>query len=272
MEVLEGLNAEDDWRNARRKVLYQEVICLIKRCSVDLLSFEDVRSGLHLHQKLSLGLQEIRLDHIRGSVGRFDDFTSAYMPRKDHMRERWQGVDQAMMQGKTPPIEVYQVGENYFVVDGNHRVSVARQHGHATIEAYVSEFQSPFKPSADAGIDEMLIKSEQAAFLEKSGEANVKKAGSMVFTCAGCYEDVSSQVEIYRQQKQALDETPYSFEQAFPEWCEEVYSPAIEAIRENDLAAQFPERTEADLFIWSWQNNKAIEDLELDDAQTAAAE
>ena len=272
MGVLDRLDAEDDWRKARRKVLYQEVVCLIKRCSVDLLSFEDVRSGLHLRQRLDRGLQEIPLDHIRGSVSRFDDFTSAYMPRKDHMRQRWEGVDRAMMEGKTPPIEVYQVGEIYFVMDGNHRVSVARQRGHETIEAYVSEFQTPFKPSAEAGIDEILINSEQAAFLEKSGEANAEAVSSMVFTCAGCYEDVSKQVEIYRQQKQVLNGTPYSFEQAFPEWREEVYSPAIEAIRQNDLAAQFPDRTEADLFIWSWQNNQAIEELELDDTEAPAAE
>ena len=272
MSVSDRLYAEEDWRNARRKVLYQEVVCLIKRCSVDLLSFEDVRSGLHLQQRVPRGLQEIQLDQIHGSVGRFDDFTAAYLPRKEHMRERWQGVDQAMMEGKTPPIEVYQVGEIYFVVDGNHRVSVARQRDHETIEAYVSEFQTPFKPSAEAGIDEILIEAEQAAFLEKSGETNAKEAGSMVFTCAGCYEDVSSQVETYRLQKEEVDGAPYSFEQAFPDWCEEVYSPAMVAIRENDLAAQFPERTEADLFIWAWQNNQAIEEVELDDAQTAEAE
>jgi hypothetical protein len=83
---------------------------------------------------------------------------------------------------------------------------------------------------------------------------------------------VSKQVEIYRQQKQALDGKPYSFEQAFPEWRDEVYGPAIEAIRENDLASQFPDRTEADLFIWSWQNNQAIEELELGDAQNPPTE
>jgi uncharacterized ParB-like nuclease family protein len=272
MNVIDRLDAEEDWRKARRKVLYQEVVCLIKRCSVDLLSFEDVRSGLHLHQRLDRGLQEIPLDRIRGSVGRFDDFTSAFMPRKDHMRQRWEGVDQAMTQGKTPPIEVYQVDDIYFVLDGNHRVSVARQHGHETIEAYVSEFQTPFKLSAEAGIDEILIDAEQAAFLKKSGEANAEAASSMVFTCAGCYEDVSKQVETYRRQKQAFDGTPYSFEQAFPDWRKEVYDPAIEAIRQNDLASQFPDRTEADLFIWSWQNNQAITDLELDDYQTPPAE
>ncbi len=265
MNVGQRLDPEEDWRNARRKVLYQEVVCLIKRCSVDLLSFEEVRSSLHLNEKIYRGLEVIALDQIRGSVGRFDDFTSAYMPRKDHMRERWEGVDQAMMESKTPPIEVYQVGEIYFVVDGNHRVSVARQHGYPTIEAYVTAFQTPFGLSGDERIDEMLIKSEQAAFLQKAGESNAEAVSDMVFTCSGCYEDVSQQVEVYQQQKQVLEDRPsYSFEQAFLDWREEVYSPAIEAINAHDLVSQFPERTEADLFIWSWQNGQALEELELD--------
>ncbi len=271
MQALNQMKSEDDWRNARRKVLYKEVVCLIKRCSVDLLSFQDVQHGLHLHQKLYRGLQEIRLDQIRGSVGRFSDFDAAFMPRKDFMRERWEGVDQAMMQGKTPPIEVYQVGEIYFVVDGNHRVSVARQHGYETIEAYVTEFVTPIKPTADEGIDEILIEAEQAAFLEKAGESNAEAARVMNFTCSGCYEEVSQQVETYRQQKEFTKDKPYSFEQAFLEWYAEVYDPAIEAIRENDLISQFPERTEADLFVWSWRNNQAIEALEVDDDEASAA-
>jgi hypothetical protein len=190
------------------------------------------------------------------------------MPRKDHMRERWEDVDRAVMQGKTPPIEVYQVGEIYFVVDGNHRVSVSRQHGYDKIEAYVTEFVAPIRPRTDEGIDEILIEAEQAAFLEKAGESNAAAAQAMTFTCAGCYEEVTQQVETYRQQKEFMKDKAYSFEQAFPEWFAEVYGPAIEAIRENDLVSQFPDRTEADLFVWSWRNNQAIEKLERDDAET----
>jgi uncharacterized ParB-like nuclease family protein len=140
-DALSKFDAGEDWNRARRKILYQEVVRFFKQCSVDLLSFEEVRSGLHLGQKFDRGLQEIPLDRIRGSVGRYDDFTSAFLPRKRHnMRQRWERVDVAMRAGRTPPIEVYQVGESYFVLDGNHRVSVARQLGLETIEAYVCEF------------------------------------------------------------------------------------------------------------------------------------
>ena len=185
MEVLDRLDAEHDWKLARRKLLYQKVVCHFKECSVDLLSFEKIRSALRLDQKLYRGMQEIPLDHIQGSVGRFDDFTAGFLPLKEYMEKRWEQVDVAMIQGKTPPIDLYQVGQVYFVLDGNHRVSVARQRGHAAIEAYVWEFPTPVEFTADANIDDLLIEAEQAAFLDRAGKDNAPAAGSIRFTCPG---------------------------------------------------------------------------------------
>ena len=263
VEILERLDAEHEWKRARRKVLYQKVVCRFKECSGDLLSFEKIRAPLHLDQKFYRGLEEILLELIRGSVGRFDDFTSGFLPLKKHMIKRWERVDMAMAQGKTPPIDLYQVGQVYFVVDGNHRVSVARQHGRLTIEAYVWEFPTPVDIAADAGLDEILIEAEQAEFLDQAGQDNVTAAASIHFTCPGCYKDISQQVEQYRQGAQKATRVPVSFEQAFSTWYDEAYRPAIEAIRQNELLSQFPDRTEADLFIWSWQNSSDIEKLEL---------
>jgi uncharacterized ParB-like nuclease family protein len=264
-DALSKLDAGEDWNRARRKILYQEVVCFFKQCSVDLLSFEDVRSGLHLVQKIDRGLQEIPLNRIRGSVGRYDDFTSAFLPRKKHMRQRWERVDVAMMAGKTPPIDVYQVGESYFVLDGNHRVSIARQQGQETIEAFVVEYPTPWGLSPEADIDELLIKSERVEFLEKIGRANPPAVRQIVFTCPDCYSDLMDMIETYRQGLEEVDEKPVSIEQAVSAWYEEVYSPAIEIIQKNNFLARFPNRTEADLFIWAWKNNKALEELVLED-------
>lgn len=263
--VLDMFDAEHDWNRARRKVLYQEVVCFFKECSVDLLSFKDVHKSLHLGQKIDRGLQEIPVDRIRGSVGRYDDFTSAFLPRKKFLQERWKGVDIAMKAGKTPPIDVYQVGESYFVLDGNHRVSVARQRGLETIEAYVGEFPTPFGLSPEANIDELLIKSEQAAFYEKMSKAGPPAVRDIVFTCPDCYGDLVDMIEIYRQGLEETDGEPIPFEQAVSAWYEEVYVPGIEKIRQHDLMARFPDRTEADLFIWAWKNNKVLEELVLED-------
>ncbi len=264
-DTLNMFDAEEDWNRARRKVLYQEVVCFFKQCSVDLLSFENVRSGLHLGQKIDRGLQEIPLDQIRGSVGRYDDFTSAFLPRKKHLEERWERVDVAMKAGITPPIDVYQVGESYFVRDGNHRVSIARQRGLGTIEAYVIEFPTPVGLSPEADIDELLLNSERINFLKKIGLTSPPAVGEIIFTCPDCYGDLLDMIETYRQGLEKATENPVSFEGAVPAWYEEVYGPSIEIIQKNNLLARFSNRTEADLFIWAWKNNKLLEELALED-------
>ena len=158
-------DAEEEWKWARRKALYQRMVCLFKHCSLDLLSFKEVQSGLHLDQKIDRGLQEIQLNRIRGSVGRCEDFTATFLPRKNHLRQRWKMVNVAMKAGKTSPIEVYLVGGSYFVLDGNHRVSIARQQGLKTIEAYVWEFPTPHGLSPDVVMDEGLIEDEGGGYL-----------------------------------------------------------------------------------------------------------
>jgi hypothetical protein len=266
MDTMEHFYADNDWKHARRQLLYQEVVCLVKGCSIELLSFEEARKQLHLKQKFDRGLKDIPLDKIRGSVGRYDDFSSAFLPRKDHMIERWENVDVAMREGKTPPIEAYQIGDSYFVLDGNHRVSVARQLGRNTIDAYVHEFPMISWPESEADIDEALIQIEQKSFLEKAGPENSKAAQSMVFSCPGCYRNLSNQVEIYRQGKQDEDHQPMAFEAAFSAWNEEVYEPSIEVIQKHNFLSLFPNRTEGDLFLWACENNEILEELEYDDS------
>jgi hypothetical protein len=76
---------------------------------MDLIPFEEARELLHLNQKICRGLKQIELDKIRGSVGRYQDFTSAFLPRRDNLRQRWQGVWSAKTTKGLPPIELYKV-------------------------------------------------------------------------------------------------------------------------------------------------------------------
>ena len=263
MTIYERHIAEGDWDHARRKLLYQEVVCFIKECSVDLYSFEEIQSTLNLKQKVSLGLQEIPLARIRGSVGRYNDFTSAFLPKKKHMRNRWVGIDLAMKEGVTPPIEVYQVGELYFVLDGNHRVSIAQESGYETIEAEVWDYPTPLSLDDDETVYEELLEGERSAFLEMAGGENDSAAQNISFTRPGSYDELVRHIEIYRQGTQQLKKRDFTFQAIFPTWLEEVYYPSIEAIRKIDFLSMFPGRTESDLFIWTWENRNDLEMLEM---------
>jgi len=118
-----------DFDRARRKAFIQAVLNLIKKKSSDLLPFDEVRAQLRLRNPRYKGLQEVPLDQIVGSVGRYRDFTRTFLPRIADLRERWAAVEDRVKEGGLPPVELYKVGEAYFVRDGNHRVSVARAQG-----------------------------------------------------------------------------------------------------------------------------------------------
>ncbi len=119
------VEAARNFQSARMSAFWQAAWALLTGKSIDLLSFDEVRQRLRLHDERYIGLQEIPIDKIVGSVGRYKDFTRSFLPRTNAVRSRWQRLD-SMARGAEgfPPIEVYKVGEVYFVIDGNHRVSV----------------------------------------------------------------------------------------------------------------------------------------------------
>ena len=66
------------------------------------------------------------------------------MPREASLRNKWERVDRAFVRGEElPPVSLYKIGDQYFVEDGNHRVSVARYQGVEMIDAEVTELLTP---------------------------------------------------------------------------------------------------------------------------------
>jgi hypothetical protein len=154
---LKRSEADEVFDDARRQAFIEKVIGHLVHRRVELLSFEQVRASLGLLSRRQQGLQEIPLDRIVGSVGKYRQFTRSFLPGDKRLKRRWKSVYAAALgtQG-LPPIDVYQVGDVYFVNDGNHRVSVARQFGAKSIEAYVTEFLSPVALTADTDLDRLM--------------------------------------------------------------------------------------------------------------------
>src|SRR5262245_34512965 len=107
--------AVQDFQSARQRASIQEVLARVTGRSNQLLSYDEVAEKLKLRARTERGIHNIPLDAIVGSVGRYSDFTRAFLPRRDEDKERWASVKAAMETGTgLPPIEVYQVGEVYF--------------------------------------------------------------------------------------------------------------------------------------------------------------
>jgi len=106
-------------------------------CRLDAVSRQQIAA------QHAAGKQEVLLDRIMGSAGRGADFDHDFYPLRDDTQQRWVGIATALLRGQDlPPVELVQVDDVYYVVDGHHRVSVARMLGHLTIDAQVTVWET----------------------------------------------------------------------------------------------------------------------------------
>jgi nucleotide-binding universal stress UspA family protein len=219
--------------------------------STELLNYEEVRQKLKGTRTTSRGLQNIPIDAIVGSVGRYTDFTRSFLPRRDADQSRWAGVEAAMtdMTG-LPPVEVYQIGDAYFVMDGNHRVSVAKQLGATHIEAYVTELHTRVPLSPDVQPQDLIVKAEYAEFLERTRLDELRPDADLSMSLPGKYQELEEHISVHRYYMGVEQNREIPYGEAVAHWYDTVYQPVVQMIRENGILRDFPDRTETDLYLW----------------------
>lgn len=251
--------AVKDFYEARRQARLEEVMSRFTGQSPDLLAFEEVRKMIRASSQVERGLQAIPLQAIVGSVGRYRDFTRTFLPKHDSDKERWARVKVAQLHQGLPPIEVYQLGEVYFVKDGNHRVSIARQEGSPTIEAYVTEVQTAVPLTPDTNLDDLIIKAEYADFLRQTQLDQLRPEADLTLTSPGKYPLLLEHIEVHRYYMGLNEGQAIPYETAVSHWYDTVFAPAIRLIRDHGLMAEFPERTSADFYLWLAENRAQLE-------------
>ncbi len=215
------------------------------------MSFEDVRRKLRAVESPSSELIDVPIDAIVGSVGRYNDFTREFFPRVDADEVRWSSVRQAMTgQSGVPPIELYRIGDAYFVRDGNHRVSVARQLGNRTIQAYVTPLSTRVRLRPDTSPDELILAAEQADFLERTRIDELRPEASIEVTAPGKYGQLLEHIRDHRWFMGLEQGREIGKDEAVTHWYDTVYLPAVNAIQQHGLMRGFDRRTVTDLYLW----------------------
>lgn len=251
-----------DFQQARFEAALHHVLARLTRSSDELLSYEQVAEQLRLSTPSDRGVQPIPIAAIVGSVGRAADFTREFLPRRAEDMQRWARVRTAFVNtgGELPAIEVYQVGEAYFVLDGNHRVSVARREGQTYIDAHVIQIHSPVPLAPGDTPDDLICRAELAEFLQET--CLDEYTADFQFGVSGCGEYAKlreqiavQQILVSREQGRTL-----SFREAAARWLDQVYAPLVRAVREQNLLRWFPDHTETDLYLWVTEHQQQLQE------------
>ena len=142
LNTLNYIRSADAYNSAKTKGFLELLKGWIKKKDCIALSFYQIVGELKSVENTYLGLKNIPTSQILGSIGRVGEFTQSFYPlaRSARQKEKWRVSYTKTINGfGYSPIEAFLYQNIYFVVDGHHRVSVAKFLGWDTIEAHVSE-------------------------------------------------------------------------------------------------------------------------------------
>lgn len=225
-----------------------------------LLPFEEVRDSLKLRHLVDRGVHEVPLDKIVGSLGRASEFDRAFLPRRESSRDRWERIAR-LTDGPVgfPPVELYQVGDAFFVIDGHHRISVLQSLGAPAVEAHVKEFLTPVPLAPEDSIEAVILRRGQADFLEVTGLVP-QGDRELLVSIANGYERLLEHISVHRYFRGIEERREISWKEAVDSWYHQVYRPVIDALEGSRILESFPERTTADLYLFVMEHLQALRD------------
>lgn len=246
--------AEEDFTKARNHALYNEIKNFLTNDDISLLSFQEIKKMLKPKNEVYLGMKVVAIKDIVGSEGRYKDFDNHFFPKSNHLKQRWEKIDQAHLTDVIlPPITLYEIGGLYFVRDGNHRVSVARLQGIENIDAEVISLKSEIKIKPGSTKKEILkqvLDYEKRVFYTETSFGDITDCWDINFSSPGQYDILYQHIQIHKYYINESFTEEISMPDAILSWYNNVYKPVIENIQKQNIMHYFTNRTESDMYVW----------------------
>lgn len=246
--------AENDFSKARNKALFNEITHLLNPEEASMISLKAIKKMVKTENETYVGMKVIPIEKIVGSEGRYKDFDNQFFPKNSSIKERWEHVDEAVLNDIIlPPIKVYELAGLYFVRDGNHRVSVAKSKGVEFIDAEVTSLQTEIKllpVRTLQGMLKQIINYEKRNFYFETNFGDITDYWCLDFSTAGQYDTIYEHILTHKYFINQNQKEEVSMEEAITSWFSTVYLPVINTISKYGIMRYFKKNTISDLYIW----------------------
>lgn len=214
-----------------------------------LLEFDEVRRRLQLGTRQDVGVQEIAVAQIIGSVSRAHEFDGCFRPRTDRLRKVLAQIRQASPNAADSAIEVYQVDHAFFVVDGHKRLSLAVAEGRESIDAEVRRFASHFHVASGTTMEQIRATQREHRFRQLTGLDRAVPDARFPLGEADGYLDLEESVKAHAYDLSKHEARLVPPEEAARHWYDHVYRPAVGIALDSGVDRLLTSSTEADLFL-----------------------
>jgi len=203
-------------------------------------SFKDQQKKEAAFDSRDRGIRTAPLGRIVGSVGRYQDFDNQFRFKRNRPAKRLQWIKESMRLGRPlKPVELFQIKDEYYVLDGNHRIAAAKEFGHDEILAHIVEFI----PSEDTLVN--ILYRERSEFSDRT-----KLPVEINLTEFDQYAHLTDQISEHQEYLQHEKGDMIPFEKAALDWYRTIYRPLCTIIKRGKLVDAFPGRSDADLYSY----------------------
>jgi hypothetical protein len=224
----------------------------------DLLPLDEATERLRPFRRRYLGVRPIELSSIVGTDSRVGDFDRDFHALRPDVRERRRRVAEAFPNGDFPPIVVDKLGDAYFVIDGHHRVAVARQRRMATIDAEVTELTARWHLGADADLVELVHAEQERIFMCESGLAAVLPDAHIRFSRAVGYRQLLETIQVHGYRLMLDARRALEPGEIARDWYCRIYAPTVEVLHDERLDTVCPQATDWDRFLWVYERQREL--------------
>jgi hypothetical protein len=214
-----------------------------------LLELDEVERRLKPFGRRYLGVRQVPLDALVGTDGRASSFTRDFRPLYAFSRDRLRSLQAAFADGAFPPIVTAKLGETYFVIDGHHRVALARRAGAEMIDADVTELVARVPLPAGADMLEVVLRELERIFLEDSGLAEGRPGARVAVSRPAHYLELLENIQVHgyhmmRARGRVVDDAEIA-----ANWYDAIYTQTLAAIEQLRLARVYRDAPPGDLFL-----------------------
>ena len=221
--------------------------------SDSLLPLEQVRSRLRVLGESYLGVREIPVDQIVGTVDRTVDFDQFFRPRRRELRRRLDAMADAFGDRPMPPISAYEAGGLYFVSDGHHRVALARRSRAELIDAEVTRIRTSHRLHRGVDVLELVHTEQHRRFKERTRLHEAAPGAIVEFSRPAGYGELMEVIEAHGYALSESQQRLVPMLDATADWYETSWLPALEAIDGSGLKRAYDFKTDGDRYLWTYR-------------------
>jgi hypothetical protein len=236
-----------------------------------LLPLRDVTSHLRVLGESFVGVQAIPIDLIVGSVDRSVDFDQLFRPRRKDLRRRIDAVRSYLANRPMPPISVIEAGGLYFIIDGHHRVAVARQDKAEFIDAEVTRVRTSHRLHPGVDLLELVHTDQHRRFKERTDLKHVAPEAKIVFSRPTGYAELLQVIQVHAYELSERLGQFVSLPDATRDWYAASWLPALAAIDATGLRAAYEFKTDGDRYLWTYRTLQELRSSNREASWTDAA-